>query len=56
MFAGRTNWIVGTRSSTVIVVVTVSFRLPVVSFAANLRMHGPLVAVQPIADGVVLAW
>ena len=56
MLAGRTSWIVGSRSSTVIVVVTVSFRLPIVSFAANLSMHGPLVAVHPIADGVVFTW
>ena len=56
MFAGRVTVIVGTRSSIVIVVVTESFRLPEVSFALNLRMQGPFVAVQPMADGVEFVW
>ena len=56
MFAGRTNWIVGKTSSIVIEVVMDELRLASVSFAANLRMQGPLVAVHPIADGVAFTW
>ena len=48
--------IIGGSTSTVIVVVMELFKFPVVSFAANLIMHGPFVAVHPIADGVVFTW